>query len=354
MNRNAKIALVCALLTAATAAVYAETASFDFVALDDPLHVTRNPMVRAGLSADGVRWAFTETHAGYWIPLTWISHMIDCEIHGLSPAGPHLANLALHIVNALLVFLVLLRATGRLVPSAFAAALFALHPLRVESVAWVTERKDVLSTAFGLASTLAYLAFAVRGGALRYGAVALLFAASLMAKPMLVTLPLVFLLLDAWPLDRLGRRQLLEKLPLLAISLVFSIVAVVANSAHGALPGTDAIPVHLRLANAAVSCVRYLGATFWPADLAAFYPHPYLPDGTPWSPAQVLGSLGLLLGISGALVWRAALDRAALVGWLWFLGTLVPVLGLVQAGEQAMAEWCHGESCSPSPWAPSP
>lgn len=331
------------VLAAITLAVFAAVPDFDFVSLDDPLHVTSNPHVRAGLSWAGVAWAVGELHAGYWIPLTWLSHMLDCALFGIDPAGAHATNLALHMANTLLLFGLLARATGRVGASGFAAALFAIHPLHVESVAWVTERKDVLSTFFGLLSTWAWCAWARRGGAARYAACAGLLAASLMAKPMLVTLPFVFLLLDGWPLGRLASardlpRALREKLPLLAIAAAFCAVTFVAQRGEGAVLSTSEMPVALRAANAVVSYARYLGLALWPAGLSVLYPHPNLPGGTPWAAWQVAGATLGLLAVS-ALAWRLRSRRPYLLfGWLFYLGTLVPVLGLVQAGQHAMAD----------------
>jgi len=338
--------LLALALAAAVAAVYGQTLGFDFVDLDDPFHVTHNPHVRAGLTAEGLRAAFTQLHAGYWIPLTWLSHMLDGELYGLAPAGHHATNALLHAGNALLAWLLFERLGARRGAAALAAALFALHPLRVESVAWVTERKDVLSSAFGLLALLAWTRYARRGGALPYGLAALALCASLLAKPMLVTLPGLLLLLDAWPLGRLGtvplRRLLLEKVPLLALAVAVAGVTLVAQrgaAAEGAFGGlAAALPLELRLANAAVACARYLAKQLLPVRLSVLYPHPYLPGGTPLAPAQVAGAaavLAALLAVAGISARRAPY---VLVGGLWFLLTLVPVIGLVQSGTQALAD----------------
>ncbi|MEE8476388.1 MAG: tetratricopeptide repeat protein [Myxococcota bacterium] len=333
--------LIGGLLVAGTLAVYAQTLSFDFVDYDDMEYV--NEQVRRGLTADSLAWALTTGHGGLWIPLTRISLMLDVELFGTEAAGFHATNVALHILNTLLLFAVLQSATGTRWRSAAVAALFALHPLHVESVAWITERKDVLSTAFGLLSLGAYIRFARSGSAFAYAATALLLALSFMAKPMLVTWPFVFLLLDAWPLGRLRsrgqlRRLSLEKVPLLAVSLASIAITYIVQARWGNVTQVDAIPAPLRLANAVVSYVRYLGKTLWPLELSSFYPYPNIlgtggPMLTKWDAA---GALMLLVVITLAVVvCRRGYVR---VGWLWFLGTLFPAIGLVQVGRQAMAD----------------
>jgi tetratricopeptide (TPR) repeat protein len=357
--------LICLLLIAATAAVYGQVIRFDFVSWDDPIYVTENVHVRRGLTTDGLVWAFTTAHGGNWHPLTGLSHMLDCQLYGVNPVGHHLTNIVLHILNALLLFGVLRVMTRAVFPSAFVAALFALHPLHVESVAWVSERKDVLSTLLGLLSMWAYVAYARRAGLGRYLLTALFLALGLMAKPMLVTLPLVFLLLDYWPLDRLRvgpevgaddreatesstaprlaypRRSighlLLEKIPLAALSAISSAVTFTVQRSQGSMQPADVVPIQLRVANALVSYVWYIGKTIWPSSLSVLYPHPNLAGGTPWAAWQVAGAAVLLLVIS-VLMIRVTRRRYAIVGWLWYLGTLVPVIGLVQVGYQAAAD----------------
>jgi Flp pilus assembly protein TadD len=295
-----------------------------------------------------VRWAFTTFHFNNWHPLTWLSYMLDVQIFGPSPGALHLVNVVLHVVNALLVFFILDRMTGARGRSAFAAALFALHPLRVESVAWIAERKDLLSTAFGLLAIAAWRRYALRPGAGRYALVIACFAMSLMAKPMLVTLPFVLLLLDAWPLQRLPPwssdaagdgaappvgwgRALTEKLPLLMLSAASSVATVIAQG--DAVRGLD-LGLGARIANAFVSYVRYAGKSLWPTGLAILYPHPE--GGTPaW---QVVVAALLLAASLAAALYVARRAPEVTVGWLWFLGTLVPVIGLVQVGAQAMAD----------------
>jgi tetratricopeptide (TPR) repeat protein len=310
----------------------------DFVAFDDEKYVTENAQVRAGLTRESVSWSLSTTHFNNWHPLTWLSHMLDVELYGLNAGGHHLTNLLIHILNSLLLFGLLKRMTGNLWPSAFVAGLFALHPLRVEVVAWVSERKELLSMFFALLSIWAYAGYARRGGIARYLLTASLFALGLMAKPMLVTLPLVLLLLDYWPLERMrlgARALLLEKLPLLTLSAASSVVTFIAQ--RGSMEPALMVPMELRAANAVVSYVRYMGQVIWPSHLSILYTHPNLPGGTPWSAWQVAGA-GLLLLLISALVLRVHRKRYALVGWLWYLCTLLPVIGLVQVGEQAMAD----------------
>jgi tetratricopeptide (TPR) repeat protein len=358
---NARVVVLGALLVAVTAGVYARVAHFEFVQMDDTQYVTRNAYVRQGLTAVGATYALTQALGGTWQPLALFSHMLDCELYGLDPVGHHVTNVALHIVDALLLFGVLRYMTAAVWESGFVAALFALHPLHVESVAWVSERKDVLSALFGLLSLWAYAAYARRPSAGRYVLTAALLALGLTAKPMLVTWPFVFLLLDYWPLGRMGagspapparrgvpRRTstpgdisreslaslVLEKVPFLTLAAVASLATFLTQSAGRAVRET--IPLELRAANAVVSYVRYLGKTVWPADLAALYPHPYLAGGRPWDAWHIAGAGLVLLAVS-ALVVRSG-RRYALVGWLWYLGTLVPVIGIVQVGYQAMAD----------------
>jgi hypothetical protein len=330
-------------LAAATVAVYAQTLHFEFVDYDDMDYVTENPQVLRGLTAEGVAWAFTSGFASNWFPLTWLSLMLDAELYGADPAGFHATNVALHVLDTLLLFGVLRAMTRQTGPSAAVAALFALHPLHVESVAWVSERKDVLSTAFGLLALGAWTRYAKGGRRRDYAAAAGLLALGLMAKPMLVTLPFVFLLLDYWPLGRLRERRdlprrLVEKAPLLALSAASSLVTFAVQARSGAVATTASVPLAIRVANAPVSAVRYLAKAVWPADLAVFYPYPNVPElgGPTLTEWHVAGALALLLAITGAVL--ASKRPWAVVGWLWYLGMLVPVIGLVQVGRQAMAD----------------
>jgi tetratricopeptide (TPR) repeat protein len=330
--------LLCLLIAASTAAAFAEVRSLDFLEFDDDLYVTRNAHVQGGLTWAGLGWALTATRANNWHPVTWLSHMLDCQLFGLDPAWHHGVGLALHIANGLALFLLLQHLTGAVWPSAFVAALFGLHPLHVESVAWVSERKDLLSTLFGLLALAAYAAWAQRGSRRGYALALALFALSLMAKPMLVTLPVLMLLLDYWPLGRLQGRAglpglLVEKLPFFVLAGLSSALTYAVQISGGSGYGGDALSPALRGANAVVSYARYLCKTFWPADLAALYPHPFV-----WPMAVVAGATVLLLGISALALWQARRRPYLLVGWLWYVVALLPVIGLVQVGRQAMAD----------------
>ena len=326
-------------LIVATAAVFAPLLGHDFLEYDDPLYVTANPDVQAGLTLEGLRWAWTTNHAANWHPVTWVSHLVDVELFGLEPWGHHLMSLLFHIANTLLLFLLLVRMTKAAWPSALVAALFALHPLRLESVAWVAERKDVLSTFLGLVTVGAYLRYVEHKGTGRTGRyllVFLSFALALMAKPMVVTLPFLLLLLDAWPLKRLqwttAWPRIREKIPLLLLSATSSYMTLLAQTGGGAV--NLKFSLGTRVANAVLSYVRYLGAMFWPRDLAVFYPHP---SGgiEAW---RVAVAAVLLISITAAALLLARRCPYLPVGWFWFLGTLVPVIGLVQVGSQAMAD----------------
>jgi Tfp pilus assembly protein PilF len=335
--RSSRWAIALALAVA-TLAVYAPVGGHAFVDYDDDEYVFRNPHVQAGLSAEGVAWAFTSLDAANWHPLTWLSHMLDCELFGLRPAGHHLVSLGLHVLNAVLLFLVLSRLTGGLWRSAAVAALFALHPLNVESVAWVAERKNVLSTFFWLATIGAYGWYARRPGPSRYLAVAAGTILALLSKPMAVTLPFVLLLLDFWPLGRVSRpavpRLLLEKLPLFALAALVSAITFEAHLRGGSVVAVEAIPPGARLANAIVSYAAYVGKLVWPARLGVFYPH--RESSLPLAGVTVAAA-ALMLATAGAL--RAGRRAPYLtVGWLWYLGTLLPVIGIVQVGTQAMAD----------------
>jgi tetratricopeptide (TPR) repeat protein len=341
--------LLILALIAATLAVYRPVCDYAFVNVDDPDYVQDNPL----LHACPLR-AFTTIHAGYWIPLTWLSYQLDHWLYGLAPGGYHRTNLLLHVANVVLVFLLLCRLTGATLPSGLGAALFALHPLQVESVAWVTERKDVLSTLFGLLALHTYAGYARHPSVVRYLLLMLWLALGLLAKPMLVTLPCVLLLLDYWPLQRkesakgklqkanwqfafcnsaFAIRLVLEKLPLFALSLAVSIVTVFAQRHDDAVRTLDEFSLSARLGNGLISYVSYLQKIVWPVDLAVFYPHLGAPSA--W---QVVAAILLLATITGLVVWQARRRPYLLVGWLWFAGTLFPVSGVVQSGWQGMAD----------------
>jgi protein O-mannosyl-transferase len=321
--------------------VFLQTGSHGFITLDDAEYVYRNPHVRGGLSWDGVAWAFTTFHAANWHPLTWLSHMLDVQAFGLDAGWHHRVNVFVHLLNTLLLFAVFRRMTGALWKSAFVAALFAVHPLHVESVAWVAERKDLLSTLFGLLTVWAYVGYVRRPGAARYLPVAVLFALALMCKPMVVTLPFVLLLLDAWPLGRLSLAvlpgRLLEKVPLLLLSVGSCAVTYIAQGSGRAVAPLANAPVATRLANALVSYATYLGETVWPASLSVFYPHPASVHAE--IPGWKAAAAAALLAALSAVAIRERRRRPYLaVGWLWFLGMLVPVIGLVQVGGAAHAD----------------
>jgi tetratricopeptide (TPR) repeat protein len=311
---------------------------FDFVDYDDREYVTDNVEVRRGLGWETIRWAATAQVASHWHPLTMLSHALDWTLFGAWAGGHHATNVLLHVLNVLLLFGFLVRSTDAPGRSALVAALFALHPLRVESVAWVAERKDVLSAAFFLGTLHAYVGWIRRPSVARYVAVAALFAAGLLAKSMVLTLPLVLLALDVWPLGRrepLGRR-VLEKLPLLALSVASGLVTL-AVARDGAMAGLAYVPLPHRLANAVVSLAWYLTATLWPSRLAVLYMHPYAPGGSPLTWVQ-LGGATLLVAAISVWVWRERRRGYPVTGWAWFLILLLPVLGLVQAGIQARAD----------------
>ena len=305
---------------------------------DDPVYVVHNAHVREGLSLAGAEWALTSLEGSNWFPLTWLSHMLDVELFGTWPGGHHATNLFLHAADTALLFALLLSATRARLASAFAAALFALHPLRVEVVAWVSERKELLSTGFGLLAMIAYVSWTRRGGWVRYAAVLLAFAAALMSKQMFVTLPFVLLLLDYWPLAReRSMDRVREKLPLFALSAAACVAVFSAQELSRTL--APELPLGLRLAHATVAPFRYLALALWPSGLSVLYPHPYAPalGGEPWSTSTVIASAVGLAAITAAAL--AARRRPYLaVGWLWFLGTLVPVVGLVQVGPQGFAD----------------
>jgi len=333
--------LVIAGLSLLVLLVFGQVGRHPFINYDDDVYVYENPHVRGGLSKEGVSWAFTTFDAANWHPLTWISHMTDVQLFGLDAGWHHRVNVLFHLANTVLLFLVLWRMTGGLWQSAFVAALFAVHPLHVESVAWVAERKDVLSTLFWLLTMGAYLGYVRRPSVRRYLPVFVFFALGLMCKPMLVTLPFVLLLLDGWPLGRLSvptlGRRILEKTPLLGLSTVSCIITYVAQGRGKAISSLDVIPLGLRVSNALVSYVAYLWKAVWPAPLAIFYPHPAtVGAGIPaW---KISGAVLLLAGIS-FLALRERQRRPYLAaGWLWYLGTLVPVIGLVHVGGAAHAD----------------
>ena len=338
---------ICLFLFIVTLSVYWQITSHEFINYDDGLYVTENPHVQAGLNRESIIWAFTTGHAANWHPITWLSHMLDIDIYGLNPIGHHLTNLQFHILNSILLFLVFKMMTGALWQSAFVAALFALHPLHVESVAWVSERKDVLSTFFWILSMWAYVRYVRQPEKKRYFLLILFFILGLMSKPMLVTLPFVLLLLDFWPLSRLQSTTkesnnfsyktltslVLEKLPLFLLTAVSSFVTFFVQQHGGAIRSLEAVPLNLRFANALFTYLSYLGKAIWPQNLALIYPYPSI--SIIW---QITLSVPVLICISILTIKLARSFPYLVTGWLWYLGTLVPVIGLVQVGNQSMAD----------------
>jgi tetratricopeptide (TPR) repeat protein len=399
MLKDKQVLVICLFVAAAAMIAFWQVNQCDFINYDDPIYVTDNIHVKSGITLGSIQWAFTTGHSANWHPVTWMSHMLDVQLFGLKPRWHHLTNLLFHIANTLLLFFVFLRMTKAPWKSAFVAALFALHPLHVESVAWVAERKDVLSTFFWMLTMAAYIHYVEHrtedgekwtgilrfpSSVFRYSAVLIFFALGLMAKPMLVTLPFVLLLLDYWPLQRfepkksaqqfrtevnksltankrkgkssrkhttsrsveleekpadhkyqwaLIRPLLREKIPLFALAVVSSIVTFIVQQKGGAVKSIEAISPGVRIANAFVSYIIYIGKTIWPVNLAVFYPHP---GSFPlWQP---LGAVLLLTAVTISVIRTAKRLPCLTMGWLWFTGTLVPVIGIVQVGTQAMAD----------------
>jgi protein O-mannosyl-transferase len=338
---------ICLLLSLVTLAVYLRAVNGPFVDLDDQMYVIENRQVQQGLTSATLHWALTTTYAKNWHPLTWLSHALDCQLFGLNPAGHHLTSILLHVFNVAILFLLLVRVTGATGRSLVVAALFALHPINVESVVWVAERKNVLSMFFLLLTVAAYGWYARKPRVERYLLVFLLFAVALAAKPMVVTLPFLLLLIDFWPLQRvLGRgtpseafpleqfpfwQLAVEKLPLLILSVASSVITVVAQ--RSVITGNQGLPLVLRLFNAIYAYAAYIGKALYPVGLSAFYPY----EGLRIEAWKLLPCLLLLVGVT-AWVWRQRSRLYLPVGWFWFLGSLVPMIGLVQVGDQAMAD----------------
>jgi Flp pilus assembly protein TadD len=370
--RDRQTVILAALLIAATLLVYAQVWRFGFMTVDDHAYVTANPHVQAGITRASLVWSFTAIHDANWIPFTWLSLMLDTDIYGVRPGGYHLTNVILHTANTVLLFAGLAAATGNRARSAFVAALFALHPLHVESVAWIAERKDVLSTFFGLLSLLMYVRYATGARLWNLAASLLFFVASLLSKQTLVTLPCVFLLLDFWPLSRLsltatlwresstpeppgrgtessavkpgaqalaGRRRtalqlIVEKIPFFVVSVIFSTIATHAQSSGGAVRAVEILPLYAREMNAVFVYVAYLWKALYPQNLAVYYPYP----GPELTRTVVTLSAVFLLAITAIVIACLRRYPFLLTGWFWYLGTLVPMIGLVQIGSQQMAD----------------
>src|SRR5438270_4152302 len=355
-QRSLTIVAVCVFLAAITWLVFGQTLGHGFVDYDDPQYVYDNVEVTSGLTLDGVTWAFTHSHFNNWHPLTWLTHMLDWQLYERKAGGHHITNLLLHTAGVLLLFLVLAQMSGALWRSAFVAAIFAIHPLHVESVAWIAERKDVLSGVFFMLTLLVYLVFARKQTLGRYLAMSILFALGLMSKPMLVTLPFVLLLLDYWPLNRIAgsakattRRKkvrdsapqpstiaklFVEKVPIVILSAATCVIALMTQSETKSVAGMNLLSLQSRIGNGFVAFAIYLWQMIWPRNLAVFYPHP----GSNLPAWEIALSIAFLAGISfGALVLRKKYPYL-FTGWFWYVGMLVPVIGIVQVGQQAHAD----------------
>jgi tetratricopeptide (TPR) repeat protein len=356
-------ALIFLLIAVAILVVYASVGNYEFLSFDDGVYVTENPLVQRGITREGFKWAFKFNDRGYWQPLTWISHMLDCHLFGLRAGMHHMTNLIIHMANSLLLFWVFYRMTGARWKSAFVAALFALHPINVESVAWVAGRKNLLSTFFWLVTILAYVRYCERTNYIRYVAVLIAFMLGLSTKPMLVTLPFVLLLLDYWPLGRFRFKQateggitvndgsgqrsshakgfiwlIAEKVPFIVLSATMTILSMTSVQVYGIVVSAQTIPRSLRMTNALVSYAKYLGQFIWPHKLAAFYPFPEMVPA--W---LIVTALSLLVLVSAVTIRNLKNAPYLIVGWLWYLGTLMPAIGLVQVGLwPAMADrWAY-------------
>ena len=350
--------LISLLLSISILVVYWQVTGFEFVSFDDYAYVSENTIVRQGITLEGIKWAFMKIYSFNWHPLTWVSHMLDVELFGTKPGLHHLTNVIFHILNSILLFLILEKMTGAMWRSAAVAALFALHPLHVESVAWIAERKDVLSTFFWMLTMASYLLYAHRRTVSRYLIVVFFYILGLLSKPMLVTLPFVLLLLDFWPLNRLDLIQtgnngnnnlkvmressgrwsslpslILEKIPLIMLAAVSCGITIHAQKSWGALGSLEGLPIGIRIANAIISYVAYLWKMLWPLNLAAFYPYP-----DAFHPFEVISCLLILLSITGLILFFSKSFPYLMVGWLWYLGTLIPVIGIMQVGSQSMAD----------------
>lgn len=335
LHRDRMVAVL--LLITATVAVYGQTFYHEFIYYDDQIYVTDNGYVKRGLTDEGLVWAFTNTDVGHWHPLTWLSHMLDVELFGLAPGGHHISNVVIHVVNIILLLTLLVRMTGSFLCSFAVAILFALHPINVESVAWVAERKNVLSTAFWLGTMHCYIDYVKKRGSGRYITMTSLLALGLMAKPMLVSLPFILLLVDYWPLGRdlVGRWKTItmEKLPLVVLCLLSVFMTVYAAHSVGTIGTWGSYPLSTRIQNVLVSYVTYIRKVLWPSDLAVYYPYPQNFSFLPVASSALF--LGAVTGVSIVLRRRFPF---LIVGWLWFLVTMTPVIGIVQVGSQAMAD----------------
>jgi Flp pilus assembly protein TadD len=326
------------LISAAILIAYWPVQHYDLISLDDIDYISGNTYVKSGLTWDSLLWALKDIHTGYWHPLTWVSHMLDYQFFGSRAGGHHWTNVIFHITNSILLYMVLKRMSGAAWKSAFVAALFAVHPLNVESVAWVSERKNVLCTLFWFTGMWSYAYYLERPTRCRYSLILMSFFLGLMSKPMIVTFPLTLLLLDYWPLGRLTSwkifpRLVFEKIPLFILAVIVGIATFLSSIDRDVTISIDKLPLVDRMANAVVSYARYLGKMLWPENLAVFYPY-----WKEFGSFQIIGALSLLAVLSCLAVFGARKYRYALMGWLWYLGTLMPVIGLIQVGKQAMAD----------------
>jgi Flp pilus assembly protein TadD len=336
--------IICLLLVLSILALYGKVRHYDFINFDDNVYVYQNPPILSGMTKESLVWSFSfqEKDKNYWHPLTWLSHLLDVELYGLDPGGHHLTNVVYHTVNTLLLFIALNWMTGAVWRSAFVAILFAVHPLNVESVVWISERKNVLSTFFWMLTLLAYAHYSLRPRFWRYVALCIAFALGLMAKPMLVTLPFVLILLDYWPLRRwslsvLNRGEgrlksntqyiILEKAPLMLLSTLTVYISSKSIQGEGDVTSLQLVPMLLRIENALVSYVKYIGKMIWPQNLSVYYPYPNMV-----SAGQLIGAVAVLVALSSLAVWGLKRRPYLAVGWFWFLGSLVPVIGFVQVG----------------------
>jgi protein O-mannosyl-transferase len=349
---------VYAILTIATLAVFTQALKYGFINFDDPIYVLNNQHLNKGISIERIKWAFSSIYAGFWFPLTWLSHMFDCELFDLNPAGHHLSSIILHLINSLLLFTILKKISGALWQSAFTASLFAIHPLHVEPVIWIACRKDLLSTFFMFMTIWAYYHYTNHPGLKNYLIVVLFFIMGLMSKPMIMTLPFVLLLLDYWPLQRLIKKKniadtdsifslpthfflknrdnillILEKLPLILLSLASGILVYYSEHQYGALGSSDSFPFHARLANSFVTYMEYIVKMIWPQNLSILYP-----IGGMHSLIKIFSSLFIFLLITFFVIKIARTHRYLTVGWLWYIITLIPVIGLIQIGVHSMAD----------------
>ncbi|MBN1363478.1 MAG: hypothetical protein JW976_01600, partial [Syntrophaceae bacterium] len=339
INPPKQILIIYISLILVTFVVFGQVNKYDFVNFDDNIYITENSHVLSGVTLDGVRWAFKTTDAEFWHPLTWLSLMFDCQLYGLNAGGYHLTNLILHILSTVLLFWLFNRMTGAVWRSAFVALIFALHPLHVETVSWIAKRKDVLSTFFGMLTLCLYVYYTEKPVIRRYLLVLLFFLFALMSKSMVVTLPVIMILLDYWPLRRFQLQegnfalwQLKEKTPLFILSAVFSIITIYIRY-NWDNPFAGDFPLSSRLINAPVSFIIYLEKTFWPHSMAVFYPFSgQLPLG------QVLGSTLLIIVISAAVIMVGKRFPYLLVGWLWYAIAILPVIGIIQVGIRAVSD----------------